>query len=85
MKISLTCNSSGADDIRIAGDYLEGQLLDNAPVEVVVYDDLTIEIDADGSCWEDVPAEIQDAINAAIDQLAEDYGISIEIDSVKAI
>lgn len=84
MKISFVCTSTGKDDTRIACDYLEGQLLDNIPCEVCIYDDMTVELDADGACWDDVPSDVQDAINAAIDQLAEDYGISIEVDHVSA-
>lgn len=80
MKIYFACKGN----VHTAQTQLES-LLSTAPIETVVYDDLTVEVDADGSSIDEIPVEVADLINEAIDLLAEDYGIDLEIDSVSAI
>ena len=81
MKISFTYNAADSGivykTLHSALDNVRGA--DGA----ILYDDLTIELpDDSGSTIEDIPPAIQDLINDAIDELAQDFGIDLEIDTV---
>lgn len=85
MKITFNVISTGKEDKEIFFDTLEAELLDNVPCPTSLYDDCVLELDVDGSSWDDVPASVQDAIYAAIDQVAADLGIEVEIGTITAI
>ena len=79
MKITFNVISIGKEDKEIFLDNLEAALLDNIPCDSCLYDDCVLELDANYSSWDDVPASVQDAIYVAINEVAEDFGIEVEI------
>lgn len=85
MRITFNVISTGKEDKEIFLDTLEAELLDNAPCGICIYGDGVLELDVEGSSWDDVPASVQDAIYAAIDQVAADLGIEVEIGTITTI
>lgn len=85
MKITFNVISTGKEDKENFLDILEAELLDNVTCGICIYGDGDLELDVEGSSWDDVPASVQDAIYAAIDQAAADFGIEVEIGTITAI